>query len=72
MRKANLKNKNFLNGKQYPYGYKIWIWRLCIEYGFRDKDINTAYKQVDLDAFLPYFMEGLSPREAAREDNSYA
>ncbi|NML70005.1 hypothetical protein HHL23_09350 [Chryseobacterium sp. RP-3-3] len=67
-----MENRNYLNGKQYPYGYREWIWKVCIEYGFKDKDINTAYKQLDTDAFLCYFMEGLSPVEAVREDSSYA
>lgn len=67
-----MSNRNYLNGKQYPYGYREWIWKVCIEYDFKDKDINTAYKQLDTDAFLCYFMEGLSPAETVREDSSYA
>lgn len=63
-----MKNRNHLNGKQYPYGYKKWLWKICIELDFKDKDINTAYKQLDTDAWLVYYMDGLSPIEAVRED----
>lgn len=61
-------NRDFLNEKQYPYGYKDWAWKICIELGFKDKNINTAYMQLDLDAWLNYFMEGLSPLQAIQED----
>lgn len=67
-----MENRDFLNGKQYPYGYRQWLWRICIEYDFKDKDINTAYRQLDTDAWLDYFLEGHTPKSAVREDNSHA
>ena len=67
-----MENRNHLNGKQYPYGYKEWLWRICIELDFKDKVINTAYKQLDTDAWLVYFMDGLSPRQAVKIDFSNA
>ena len=63
---------NHLNGKQYPYGYKEWLWKICIELDFKDKDINTSYKQLCTDAWLVYFMDGLSPRQAVKRDFSNA
>ena len=65
-----MENRDFLNKKQYPYGYKNWCWRLCIELDMKDKDINTSYKQLCLDSWLCYFMDGLSPKEAVKEDLS--
>ena len=67
-----MENRNHLNGKQYPYGYKEWLWRICIELDFKDKVITTAYKQLDTDAWLVYFMDGLSPRQAVKIDFSNA
>lgn len=67
-----MENRDFLNGKQYPCGYKNWLWQICVNLDFKDKNINTAYKQLDTDAWLCYFMEGLSPWAAIQEDNSYA
>ena len=67
-----MKNRNHLNGKQYSYGYKEWLWKICIELDFKDKVINTAYKQLDTDAWLVYFMDGLSPRQAVKIDFSNA
>ncbi|AZA64656.1 hypothetical protein [Chryseobacterium carnipullorum] len=66
-----MENLNFLNGKQYPFGYKYWIWQVCVGLNLNDKHINTAYKQIDIDAYLPYFMEGKSPSETIREDLSH-
>lgn len=67
-----MENRDYLNGKQYPYGYKNWLWQICINLELKDKNINTAYKQLDTEAWLDYFMEGLSPWAAIQEDNSYA
>ena len=67
-----MENRNHLNGKQYPYGYKEWLWKICIELDFKDKVITTAYKQLDTDAWLVYFMDGLSPRQAVKIDFSNA
>lgn len=67
-----MENRNFLNGKQYPYGYKDWLWKVCIEFDTKDKDVNTAYKQLDTEAWLHYFMEGLPPSGAIKEDNKYS
>lgn len=67
-----MENRNYLNKKQYPYGYKDWLWKICIELDMDDKDVNTAYKQLNTDAWLGYFMDGLSPKQAIKEDNTYA
>ena len=61
-------NRNNLNGIQYPYGYRDWLWKICIELDMKDKDINTAYNQLDTDSWLDYFMNGLSPSEAIKND----
>ena len=63
-------NRNFLNGIQYPYGYLTWIWKVCIELDMPDKNHSTAYKQLCLNSWLNYFNEGLSPKEAVKEDLS--
>lgn len=63
-----MENPNYLNGKQYPYGYREWLWQICIQLDMKDRVITTAYKQLDTDAWLVYFMDGLSPREAVKKD----
>lgn len=63
-----MENINFLNGKQYPYGYRGWLWYVCIQLDLKDKLVTTAWKQLDPDAWLDYFMDGLSPWQAVKED----
>ena len=43
---------------------------MIIMRNMKDKDINTSYKQLCLDSWLCYFMDGLSPKEAVKEDLS--
>lgn len=64
-------NRNFLNGKQYPYGFITWCWGVCKDLKLKDINHSTAFKQLELDSWLNYFMDGLSPEEAVKEDNKY-
>lgn len=58
--------------KKYPYGFKGWmnqLWQIFKENGsFKDTSPLDAMKVLDPDAWLVYFNDGLSPRNAYNED----
>ena len=63
-------NTNYINGKQYPYGFKAWLravsFRLMDSYGcFPDISRADAWKRVDAESYFPFFMGGLHPITAA-------
>lgn len=68
-----MKNRDYLNGKQYPNGFRSWASKVSnITKGLQDYNVNLneAYKDIDLESWLPYFMDGMSPTQAVMEDYS--
>lgn len=62
-------NINYINGKQYPYGFRDWLrkvsFRLMDRYGcFKDMHLADAWTRVDAESYFPFFMDGISPFEA--------
>lgn len=63
-------NNNYINGKQYPYGFKDWLrkvsFHLMDRYGcFKDTPRCNAWKRLDSESYFPLFMDGLHPVTAA-------
>lgn len=59
-------NVNFMNGKQYPYGFKKWLRQVAIEL-LNDTSPNV-HEKLDPESWFTYFMQGHSPQGAVTVD----
>jgi len=59
------------NGKQYPYGFNLWVnqlWQVGQKMKMWNFTVMNYEQNICLDSWLVYFMMGLSPKEAIKED----
>lgn len=64
---------NNIDGKQYPYGFCNWLMRVSFvlidKHGcFKDEHRVDAWKKLDPDSWLVFFMDGLPPLDAVKMD----
>lgn len=60
-----------LSLKTYPYGYSVWlnkVWQECRRIGMVSKETDPINTDLDPDGWLDYFMEGLHPINAVKQD----
>ena len=54
-----------------PYGFKSWfrdLWKVCHDQGVVRKDTTYWKSTLDPDGWMPYFMMGLHPINAVKQD----
>lgn len=68
-----MNNINYINGKQYPYGFRDYLRKVAFNlqdsYGcFKDTPRCDVWTRVDPNSWLSLFNEGMSPFDAVKSN----